>query len=68
MALPKSKPKDCSSYKDRNKPLGTWLPRQEYELFATIADSYGITAASYLRAVVTKVLREEGRRVQTLKY
>lgn len=60
MALPRLKDKETAvPYKHRNKVLATWVPTHEQELFATIASSYGITSASYLRAVVSRVLREE---------
>lgn len=49
-------------YEDRNRPVATWLTRQELELFRAIAKNNRVSPAAYLRAMIVDVLAEEGPR------
>lgn len=51
-------------YEDRNKPVATWLTKQELELFRAICRANNVTPAAYLRAMIVDVLAEEGPRTK----
>lgn len=51
-------------YEDRNKPVCTWLTKQELELFRAICRANNVCPAAYLRAMVVDVLVEEGPRIK----
>lgn len=48
------------------RAIGTWVTREQYELFNDIAKQHGVSMSAYLRAVVVDVLAEEGPKVHTL--
>ena len=58
---------EFSIYHHLRKPVTTWLIRPDYELFHAICKQvHGVTAASFLRAMVVDVLVEEGPQVKTV--
>lgn len=57
---------EYSAYHAGKKPVTTWLQDADYALFYSIAQSHGVTAATYLRAVIADVLAEEGPKVKTV--
>lgn len=52
-----------TTYGGRNKPICTWLSKEELELFRAIARSNNVSRAAYLRAMIVDVLAEEGPKV-----
>jgi hypothetical protein len=57
---------DFSRYHHDRRPVTTWLSTKDYDLFQAIVKHHGTTAATYLRAIITDVLAEEGPKVKTL--
>lgn len=46
-------------YKLTNQPLTTWLSGSQVERFRAIAKAHGVTAATFLRAIVLDALADE---------
>jgi hypothetical protein len=45
-------------YKERRRPIGTWLLREERDQLRALADTHGVSLAVYLQAVVVDVIAE----------
>lgn len=49
------------AYKLINQPLTTWLSGQQVARFRAIAKAHGVTAATFLRAIVIDALDDEAQ-------
>ena len=49
-----------SIYENRYKSIATWLPKDDYEKLKSLARINKVSISTYLRAMVTDVLFEEG--------
>jgi predicted DNA-binding protein len=47
-------------YEDRYKSIATWLSKDDYEKLKQLARNNKVTISTYLRAIITDVLFEEG--------
>lgn len=46
-------------FKNRNKPVGTWVSLKDFETLQMLAKKNNVSMSLYLRAIIVDVLEEE---------
>jgi hypothetical protein len=46
-------------FEEANKPVTTWIPKDDYYLIRSLAEKHNITVSAYIRAIIVDVIQEE---------
>ena len=46
-------------FEEANKPVTTWIPKDDYYLIRSLAERHNITVSAYIRAIIVDVIQEE---------
>jgi len=47
------------AFEEANKPVTTWIPKDDYYLIRSLAEKHNITVSAYIRAIIVDVIQEE---------